>query len=621
MFFKQLIVKGELELDIKFKKKNVIIGQNKTGKTTMMKLILFSLGVKVNDFITEILNEKKCSQVELVLELKDSKVYKFIRKLPYSETILVIPYKNENEYDEENLTVYTLEEFSDFLLEKEGYSPKVLTYGNKTASLRFYFFLRACFVDQETSAYRIFSDFGGKDYDYINSQDSIKKSIIEEILKKDNTEIYDKKIQLKNNLDRRREKNIYLSFLKNQIENLKVKLDYIADAKIEDRIEKITIEKKDLLEFKKEKILKLKEREDKVKEKVFIELNQERKLIKQVIRNLQLKIVDLSNTTKKIEMEILDLKKSIAARQLITKIPVTVCPICFSKYNHKHTGSSCPICNTEKNLTDIEDVTNFLKLLMDSQKESDILKYNIEKSIIFNQEKLKTINQKIDKIKKEELGYLGEFKIPINEIIEGIIDVIDKLTSEEKNLISLKEVNDDFKINKNEKDIIDNKVKELREEIDELENFKYIKDKKLINKLETMYSKILKFIYDDIGESSLDENLLPKVDSQEIRQASSASLKVAARLSFVLALSFLKWNGGNHIGVVYFDSPKDKDIDNDKYGKFIKILEKLNGEQIFISSSIEEKYFFEKIISQEETMCIELKKGDKLLKKNKREEV
>ena len=42
----------------------------------------------------------------------------------------------------------------------------------------------------------------------------------------------------------------------------------------------------------------------------------------------------------------------------------------------------------------------------------------------------------------------------------------------------------------------------------------------------------------------------------------------------------------NHLGFMIFDSPKDKDLDMDKYKRFLSLLGKVDNTQVFLTGSI-----------------------------------
>ena len=85
-----LNVNGELTLNIKFDSKNILLGENNTGKSTFVKLLLYALGVNINNFVEEIAKEKRCNAVSIVVQTKSDNRYVITRKLPYADIVNVI---------------------------------------------------------------------------------------------------------------------------------------------------------------------------------------------------------------------------------------------------------------------------------------------------------------------------------------------------------------------------------------------------------------------------------------------------------------------------------------------------------------------------------------------------
>ena len=54
MWINSLKVTGECYLEYKFGATNILLGENGTGKSTFVKLLLYILGVDIPDFIDEI---------------------------------------------------------------------------------------------------------------------------------------------------------------------------------------------------------------------------------------------------------------------------------------------------------------------------------------------------------------------------------------------------------------------------------------------------------------------------------------------------------------------------------------------------------------------------------------
>ena len=97
MRLNRILVSGEIGCEYEFGDVNVLLGDNNSGKSTLMKLILFSLGAPINSFIDEISQKKLCNNVTLEVTLKNGRSIRIIRKLPVSDAFLVTPVKNEEE--------------------------------------------------------------------------------------------------------------------------------------------------------------------------------------------------------------------------------------------------------------------------------------------------------------------------------------------------------------------------------------------------------------------------------------------------------------------------------------------------------------------------------------------
>lgn len=156
-------VSGDYSLYYEFSRVNILLGENGTGKSTFMKLILYGLGVSISDFIEEISKFKLCDLLCIDFETKQNKRYSVTRKLPSADMVMITPYNEEGVLENEEIKILNLNEYSDFLLEEEGYSKEVISYGNgKTATFRYKFLLRTAVVDQSTQHSKILANLGGR---------------------------------------------------------------------------------------------------------------------------------------------------------------------------------------------------------------------------------------------------------------------------------------------------------------------------------------------------------------------------------------------------------------------------------------------------------------------------
>ena len=90
-----LNVNGELTLNSKFDGKNILLGENNTGKSTFVKLLLYALGVNINNFIEEIAKELELEvggkmPIDPVLAAAADKGEFACVKNPYLETAVEI---------------------------------------------------------------------------------------------------------------------------------------------------------------------------------------------------------------------------------------------------------------------------------------------------------------------------------------------------------------------------------------------------------------------------------------------------------------------------------------------------------------------------------------------------
>lgn len=188
MWIESIKVTGQYHLEYNFGKTNILLGENGTGKSTFIKLLLYSLGVDIPDFVEEIVKYQFCDWVSVIINTKSDNRYRVMRKLPYADMVMVTPYK-DNILQEDEIQIYNMEEYSNFLLDEEQYSKEKIAYGNgQHASFRYKFILRTAVVDQATPHAKILSNLGGSGNDYISNQVLINKAIIEEILKRNNSE-------------------------------------------------------------------------------------------------------------------------------------------------------------------------------------------------------------------------------------------------------------------------------------------------------------------------------------------------------------------------------------------------------------------------------------------------
>lgn len=600
MWIDSLKVTGEYYLEYTFGATNILLGENGTGKSTFVKLLLYILGVDIPDFIDEISKYRFCDWVCAEITTKTNNKFRIMRKLPYADMIMVTPYENGMPNDDDIL-ILNLEDYSNFLLDEEQYSKEKIGYGNgQQASFRYRFILRTAVVDQTTPHGKILASLGGSGNDYISNQGLINKAIIEDILKRNNSE--EKRIRLelkskeKERTSLRAKESLYKELL-NEYSNADEKYPKLIDA-VDKEMNQILQEKDNLSTQQYRTLVKLEHISDKNTEKEIVALRAKLNKLKEKQTKAKLEMLDIEDVLKKLHAELKDLKSNIAATTILKNIPVTICPVCLSELNEMEIESGlCHNCKEHSKEDVLEKVAIYKKMVEDSIKEAKSL---IEQNDVL----LKDVNDEIrDKTKKLNMlqekyfNKLEEIKEPLECLIQEIKDKIDVVTGRYYRLSELRKNLVEKNRLTSEKDRLTQEIKILREELEEASK-KSSNDILIFEKWKTLYEDIFKEIFSQTCSVSISsEDYMPIINDNTMNRISSESMKLVARLSYVLSLyklqSYLENDIVNSVGLVIFDSPKDKYLDNDKYRKFLKIVADNSEGQVFLTGSVMEREIYE----------------------------
>ena len=600
MWIDSLKVTGEYYLEYTFGATNILLGENGTGKSTFVKLLLYILGVDIPDFIDEISKYRFCDWVCAEITTKTNNKFRIMRKLPYADMIMVTPYENGMPNDDDIL-ILNLEDYSNFLLDEEQYSKEKIGYGNgQQASFRYRFILRTAVVDQTTPHGKILASLGGSGNDYISNQGLINKAIIEDILKRNNSE--EKRIRLelkskeKERTSLRAKESLYKELL-NEYSNADEKYPKLIDA-VDKEMNQILQEKDNLSTQQYRTLVKLEHISDKNTEKEIVALRAKLNKLKEKQTKAKLEMLDIEDVLKKLHAELKDLKSNIAATTILKNIPVTICPVCLSELNEMEIESGlCHNCKEHSKEDVLEKVAIYKKMVEDSIKEAKSL---IEQNDVL----LKDVNDEIrDKTKKLNMlqekyfNKLEEIKEPLECLIQEIKDKIDVVTGRYYRLSELRKNLVEKNRLTSEKDRLTQEIKILREELEEASK-KSSNDILIFEKWKTLYEDIFKEIFSQTCSVSISsEDYMPIINDNTMNRISSESMKLVARLSYVLSLyklqSYLENDIVNSVGLVIFDSPKDKDLDNDKYRKFLKIVGDNSEGQVFLTGCVMEREIYE----------------------------
>lgn len=600
MWIDSLKVTGEYYLEYTFGATNILLGENGTGKSTFVKLLLYILGVNIPDFIDEISKYRFCDWVCAEITTKTNNKFRIMRKLPYADMIMVTPYENGMPNDDDIL-ILNLEDYSNFLLNEEQYSKEKIGYGNgQQASFRYRFILRTAVVDQTTPHGKILASLGGSGNDYISNQGLINKAIIEEILKRNNSE--EKRIRLelkskeKERTSLRAKESLYKELL-NEYSNADEKYPKRIDA-VDKEMNQILQEKDNLSTQQYRTLVKLEHISDKNTEKEIVALRAELNKLKEKQTKAKLEMLDIEDVLKKLHAELKDLKSNIAATTILKDIPVTICPVCLSELNEMEIESGlCHNCKEHSKEDILEKVAIYKKMVEDSIKEAKSLIEQNDVLLKDVNDEIREKTKKLNVLQEKYLNKLEEIKEPLECLIQEIKDKIDVVTGRYYRLSELRKNLVEKNRLTSEKDRLIQEIKILREELEEASK-KSSNDILIFEKWKILYEDIFKEIFSQTCSVSISsEDYMPIINDNTMNRISSESMKLVARLSYVLSLyklqSYLENDIVNSVGLVMFDSPKDKDLDNDKYRKFLKIVADNSEGQVFLTGSVMEREIYE----------------------------
>jgi len=597
-----LEVIGELGCKYDFDDINVILGDNNSGKSTLMKLVLYCLGAPIKSFINEISLEKLCDSVTLEIEFKTKKQIRIIRKLPSSDAILVTPIKENEDLVNDEIVVYSASEFSDFLLENEGYSIDKVPYAkNKMASFRFYFLLRAVYADQDTVAHNILSDLD-MGHDYFTGQPIIKKSIIEKLLGKDNTELQRIRLAVQELNKLQNELNSQMTFLNSHKSSLEEN-DELNANKVDIELIQIAEEKELLSQVEYEKICKVKNLNDAQVTKELILHQKQLKEKRELDQINELEVSDIQNVIKALTNDAAILKYKIAAKDVLEELPILYCPNCLSELSMETIKKGlCENCHKKTIEEKILNSATMKKTLNDSIVEAGELIQIKMNTMQFNKNQMYELEKKI---RDEKQCIFNDDKFEVSLIHNAITDIkqrLEYLIKRENILIQYRQIKNNLEQNKKERSENIQILKELQEELMKVDN----KASMAMGHYDMFLKKFTRYIgkmFKEITKCGFDDYYMPLIDKTKINLVASASLKVAIRLTYILALfntstDKMDSEKNAHLGFLLLDSPKDKDLDDYRFEQYLEIISGECKGQIIITGSLsDEKIYKENLIN------------------------
>ena len=620
-----MTVSGELGFDYKFEDTNILLGTNESGKTTFVNLLLYGLGVKIGMFVDEISKQQKCEYVHLSITTKNNNSFKITRKLPDVDYVTVLPLSSNGNYINEDVKILNLSEYSDFLLDEEQYKKVSITYSaTKSATLTYRFLIRAVLVDQFTPPTKILANIQGDRNDFMNNQELLNTAIIEQLLNTLNQELQKLKLEYKTVEKERNFINEQISVYKNlNIElTANTKYSFKKIEKLDEELQRVIKEKDELDNFKYEQLKNIEKSNDDNATKTISDLRKYCQKIKNDIVFISFECDDLKQTLLLLNEELNKIKAQFAAQKVLMEIPVTICPVCFSEIEHVEENGLCPHCKDANAQEVLEGIASYKRTIEDAIKEVTIL--SKEKSQQKRSLELELFNKRkeLSVIENEYFNKIQKSTETFNGIIEELQVKIEDIVKSEYQLNELRKVMVQLNVLKSKKDKYNRNLEEIREEIAENEK-KSGNDSIKFMTFENTYKEIFEKIYGVNHDIVIQqENYMPIIDGTVLSQNSnhSASIKVVARLAYILTLyllnNYLTDTKINNMQYIIFDSPREKDLDIDKYKRFLEILRDQHQGQVFLTGSYRDIDTFNEVFTKKRACFIDnLSDESKLLKK------
>ena len=624
MWINGLQVTGTHGFSYSFGRSNILLGENGSGKSTFIKLILYALGARINSFIDEISKLRLCDHVHIDVTTKSNKRFLIIRKLPVFDQVTIVPYDDDDVLQTESVRILNLDEYSDFLLEEEGYSKDVITYAaSKTASLTYRFLLRTALVDQSTPHNRILANVPGDKNDFMNSQELLNTAIIEKILDTLNQELQELRLALRQKENERAEVSSRIAFYMDLRDEFNLNTDAVLKKieKVDKELESITLEKEKLFGFRYEQLRELEKTNNQNATNAIGILRKALNQLKEQAVQLDFEISDLKNMLNSFRNELVQIKKQLASQKVLMNIPVTICPICFSSLDSIEKTGLCSQCKNTSPQDILDSVAGYKRMIEETINE-------LEQLIASKESEAKDIKAKLKKaaedLSREEGRYiqeLNDIRQPLENIVSEIQKRLQAMTEREYKLYESRQTLQQINVLKIKKDSIARDLEELRADIEEAER-KSADEHLVFARFEEIFKSLFVQIYGEAHEVCISsDNFMPIIDGTSITQSNhSESIKVVAHLAYIISFfllnGFLKGKKIKNLGFLMLDSPRDKDLDIDKYERLLAALGTQNEGQLFLTGSYKEQTIYERYFPKDSGCYIDhLTVDSKLLKK------
>ncbi|MED4023649.1 AAA family ATPase [Priestia aryabhattai] len=565
---------------------NIIEGTNGSGKSTFSNLISFVLGNYVKEFDkrkkskahTQIVNDTN-NYVLAIISI-DEQRYK-IKRFFNNNSVFIEEKDNITEYP-----IYRsssdVEIFSDWLLNKLGFSIVEIYQGTAKSKLNFSDLFRLIYYDQKTVPEKIYKD-SRNDRNFVSDSEFIRKVIFQMLMGHEFSEYY--QLVGKLNQDKKKLNDLKIKengFLEIASEFGFKELSAGTLGELEKEIEEVVLQLKRLEMYEEELVLAPENSIDSVekvrqlkKRLVDIELSIED--IQNKINRVYKEINSILNIKKDIILEVTQIKKIILTHEELNLFSPDTCPYCLNKAERNK--GHC-ICGKEIDENEYEKFfyssDEYLTILKSKQKSIETLDLAVQSC----EEELSELETEIVSLTKE--------KIELQNLVDEVKEDVERNTNfaEVKDVeyrkYSLKEkgnhLKQNYKAKKNFDDIQmnilstksdiatknENLMKKSGEAAEEI--------KKQIIKFNEIYNNLMVDIKEDINKARISEdNYMPIINDGEYKEA---SVDVLIRLMYFITLLKLSLMDSKipFPRFLLIDTPESLGIDKDDLEKAISKL-------------------------------------------------
>ncbi len=567
----------------------ILEGDNEHGKSTFMDLIYFGLGGKVPGFIksdnkvaekhTEIYNDTN-NYIELEIEINGSK-YELTR--PFIENKIYIVDNNQN-VTETNIYRNSSEDnilFSDWMLSKLEIEVFDIVQGTKSFKLGFTDLMRLIYHDQKTEVDKIYKN--PENDNFVSDSLEIRKAIFEVLVGEVYSEYYSLLGQYKIKNKEFDENNILLNsydnFLKQVINEELGNVEFITET----LSEKKKIFKRAELEREMARTEKSNSativKEIKIQKNKLFSMQHEKDKNYKIKKTIEESIEKIMFLIEDAEREIKEIEKIRFVNKKLNLFSLNTCPYCLAKVEREN--GKC-ICGNNIDEEQYEKFfysqEEYLEILKVKKKSAQSLNSLLEKKNIRLND-VKANIELIDKDISDLYDYINDLGKDIasdynSAYVRKIDDTIKVISDEINNLENAKELAE-------KKERLVNNISKIRAELDTL---KLKVEGKLNKAKEDMIIKKQKFndIYNELMknadrycyEAYIGEDYMPYTNSGSYRARSAL---VPKRLLYFLTLLILSVKYDlNYPKFLMIDTPNKEGIEPKNLKKILNQLSKVH---------------------------------------------